>query len=129
MTVQSPSTRRPYMSSDLRTIRTLYEQEGATLRTISGQLGRSRGAVTDMLRRIEVDRRRPNMCGERKSLERRNDKIIEGILAGDEVRAVMRRWEVSLRALYEILYSYKRKTRMPAEVWRKKFLSRMSGLR
>lgn len=128
-TVQPASTRRPYMSGDLRAVKTLYEQEKATLRTISGQMQRSLGSVTDMLNRVEVDRRRPDMCGERKSLCRRNAKIIEAILCGDDAASVMRRWDITARVLYQILYSHKCRTRMSTELWRKNFLSVMSGLR
>lgn len=131
MTVQPLSTRRPrrpLMLSDLRTAKALYTQN-VSIKETARQLDRNKDVLYLAIRDLDMPRRRAGQCGVRPDKRRRNAKVVEAILYGDDVHAVMRRWEISLRVLYEILYAHKRRTRMSDEVWRKNFLSKMSGLR
>lgn len=133
MTVQPLSdrrSRRAFTMPELRLVEKMYLSEKLSVPEIARRLGRDKDTLYPAIKQyLDIPRRQPDRCGTRFDLRRRNAKIVEAVLNGDSWDQVMRRWEISERVLYEVLYQHKRRVRMSAEFWRENILSRRSGLR
>ena len=124
MTVQPTSTRRPRRSfrlSELRIAQQLYA-DNLPIEAIARRLDRDRATLYQMMRHhLDIPRKRPGQCGTRQDCKRRNAKIIDAILARDGYDTILRRWEITPRALYGIMMEYKILTGMTNKAWRKNF--------
>jgi hypothetical protein len=110
--------RRRYESWELKALARMYLNEEITLAQMAAELNRPIRSIADMLRRLDVERRRPSAAGEQQRLQRRNDKIIEAAMLGDSWEVIARRWGISDRTVYQILWEYKSATGMTRQAWK-----------
>ncbi len=123
MTVQPPSERRPrrtIMTSELRAAKQLYAQN-LPMEEIAHRLDRNKDVLYQAMRHLDIPRRKPGQTGIRPDNRRRNAKIIDAVLYGDEFEDILRRWDISPRVMYAVLLEYRRRTRMRDDVWVKFF--------
>ncbi len=111
--------RRKYMSWELKALARLYVDEKITLRQMATELNRPLRSISDMLNHLDVSRRKPRLLGEQERLKRRNDKIVEAAFRGDSWEAIARRWGISDRTVYQILWEHRHATGMTRKAWKR----------
>lgn len=116
--------KRPYMAWELHALAKMYSEEKISLEEMAARLKRPVQSINEMLRMLEIARRRPVMSGWRVEFERRNAKIIEAVLLGDSHDAIARRWGLEKRRVYEILVEYRRRVGMQRALWRRRFFGK-----
>lgn len=112
----------PYAPWELKEIARLYADRKITLAEMAFRINRPVVSVHRMIDRLGAEKREPRKGADQHGVARRNCKIVDAMMAGDGLSAVMRRWDVCERRVYEILLQYRRRTRMSKPQFRAIFL-------